>query len=138
MEHVGELVRIEEVLRFCLRRMSDIADPVFAGELKQAVEQFCRISAELRTGIMDIRKVQARLLLDKAPRIIRDIAAAGGKDIKVECLGGDIRIDKSYAELLDAPLMHMIRNAADHGIEPPAERSAAGKARRRHYYNRHQ
>lgn len=129
LDHVGELVRIEEVLRFCLRRQSDNVDHESAGELKQAVEQFCRVSAELRTGIMDIRKVQGRVLLDKAPRIIRDIASSSSKEIDLKCLGSDTRIDKSYAELLDAPLLHIIRNAADHGIEMPEEREAAGKPR---------
>ncbi len=127
LDHVGELIRIEEMLRYCLRRMGGKERGNIAGELKQVVEQFCKVSADLRNGIMDIRKVKAQALMDKAPRLVRDVAASAGKRIAVRCNGADVRIDKSYAELLDAPLVHMVRNAADHGIETPAEREQCGK-----------
>ena len=127
LDHVGELIGIEEMLRYCLRQAGSTGDMSIYRELKQVVEQFCKVSADLRNGIMDTRKVQAKGLLDKAHRLVRDVAAHTGKQIKVHITGAEMRIDKNYAELLDAPLVHMVRNAADHGIEPPEEREQAGK-----------
>ncbi len=127
LDHVGELIGIEEMLRYCLRQAGSTGDMSIYRELKQVVEQFCKVSADLRNGIMDTRKVQAKGLLDKAHRLVRDVAAHTKKQIKVHITGTEMRIDKNYAELLDAPLVHMVRNAADHGIEPPEEREQAGK-----------
>jgi two-component system chemotaxis sensor kinase CheA len=125
---VGELLGVEEMLRHLLRQSNSGAGAdVLANSLKEAVRQFEGISKELRTKIMEVRKVEARVLLQKAPRIVRDIAAVSGKKIVVECIGEEAPIDKSYIDLLDAPLTHMVRNAADHGIETPAQRLSAGK-----------
>lgn len=124
LDHVGELIGIEEMLRYCLRQTGGTGP---YRELKQVVEQFCKVSADLRSGIMETRKVQAKALLGKAPRLVRDVAAQSGKQIRVHCTGEAMRIDKNYAELLDAPLVHMVRNAADHGIERPEEREQSGK-----------
>jgi len=128
LEHVGELIGIEEMLRYCLRQAGKTDGMGTYRELKQVVEQFCKVSAALRSGIMETRKVQAKALLEKAPRLVRDVAANKGKQIRVEIKGTDIRIDKNYSDLLDAPLVHMVRNAADHGIETPEERRQAGKS----------
>lgn len=128
LDHVGELIGIEEMLRYCLRQADKTDSTGTYRELKQVVEQFSKISADLRSGIMETRKVQAKALLDKAPRLVRDVAANAGKQIRVQITGDDMRIDKNYAELLDAPLVHMVRNAADHGIETPEEREKAGKS----------
>jgi two-component system, chemotaxis family, sensor kinase CheA len=128
LDHVGELIGIEEMLRYCLRQAGKTDGTGTYRELKQVVEQFSKISADLRCGIMETRKVQAKALLDKAPRLVRDIGANAGKQIRLQISGGDMRIDKNYAELLDAPLVHMVRNAADHGIETSKEREQAGKS----------
>ena len=100
-----------------------------ARDLRRANESFSDLSNKLQKAIMAIRKVPVRPLLQKIPRIIRDTALAKGKEIQVEMLGDGMEIDKSLLDLLDAPITHMARNAADHGIEPPAEREAAGKPR---------
>jgi two-component system chemotaxis sensor kinase CheA len=77
---------------------------------------------------MDIRKVKAANLLQKNQRIVRDIANNSQKEINVIISGDDLKIDKSYIELLDNPLVHMVRNAADHGIETTEDRKKKGKA----------
>ena len=126
---VGELLGVEEMLRNLSRQINSGVDTnALSSNLKDAVGHFEGISKELRTKIMEVRKVEARILLQKPPRIVRDISAQSGKKIQVECIGEDIHIDKSYIDLLDAPLTHMVRNAADHGIETPNIRIAAGKS----------
>jgi len=69
-----------------------------------------------------------RTLLQKAPRLVRDIASAAGKQIEVVLEGESVEVDKSRLDLLEGPLTHIVRNSSDHGIEPPAERLAAGKS----------
>ena len=98
-----------------------------ARDLRRANESFADLSNKLQKAIMAIRKVPIRPLLQKIPRIIRDTALAKGKEIHVEMLGEGMEIDKSLLDLLDAPITHMARNAADHGIEAPADREASGK-----------
>ena len=66
-------------------------------------------------------------LFGKFPRLVRDLARDLGKDVQLKLDGGEVEIDKTILEGLSDPLTHMVRNAVDHGIEPPAERIAAGK-----------
>jgi two-component system chemotaxis sensor kinase CheA len=94
------------------------------------VAAFTVLSGELQRNIMEVRRVAVRPLLQKAPRLVRDIATAQGKDIAVELEGERVEVDKSRLDLLDAPLTHLVRNCADHGIEAPADRRAAGKPER--------
>jgi len=125
---VGELLGVEELFRHVSRLLAkDKTDVQLSRHFLDAVRQFESISGELRSKVMDIRKVEARILLQKSGRIVRDICATSGKEIETKTNGEDLRIDKSYIDLLDAPLVHMVRNAADHGIEPPKERKNAGK-----------
>lgn len=128
LEQVGELMGLEETFRYLGKRMVEagLADDL-ATDLRQATEQFGHLSSFLSKGVMELRKTEARPLLQKAPRLARDVAERTGKRIEVRTAGEDVRVDKSYLELLDAPLMHMVRNACDHGIDSPAERIAAGK-----------
>jgi len=126
---VGELLGVEEMLRHLTRQLNSGIDlSIISANFRDAVTQFEGISKELRTKIMEVRKVEAKVLLQKAPRLVRDVATQAGKKIQVTCHGEEVHIDKSYIDLLDAPLTHMVRNAADHGIESPAQRINNGKA----------
>ncbi len=128
LEQVGELMGLEETFRYLGKRMVEAGlSEDLATDLRQSTEQFGHLSSVLSKGVMELRKTEARPLLQKAPRLARDVADRTGKRIEVRTVGEEIRIDKSYLELLDAPLMHMVRNACDHGIDSPAERTAAGK-----------
>jgi two-component system chemotaxis sensor kinase CheA len=119
-------VVVEEMFAYLWKKLQTRNDEV-TKEFRQILHTFSSLSDRLRTDILAIRKVEAGVLLQKAPRIVRDIAAQAGKSIKVTCSGEALKIDKSYIDLLDAPLLHMVRNAADHGIETPEKRAAAGK-----------
>lgn len=125
---VGELIVVGEMYNYLQRKAVTNGDnDRLAAEFKRINETFYNLSNSLQESIMEIRKVPIRILLQKAPRIVRDIAAASGKKIKVELVGEDIRIDKRLIETLDAPLTHMVRNSADHGVESPEARQAGGK-----------
>jgi len=128
LEQVGELMGLEELFRYLGKRMVESGlSEEFANDLRQATEQFAHLSAKLSREVMDLRRTEARPLLQKVPRLVRDVADVVGKRIEIRTEGEDVRIDKSYLELLDAPLMHMVRNACDHGIDLPKDRLQAGK-----------
>lgn len=125
---VGDLLGIEEVFKHILRQITRLQGcSGVADSFREGVAQFETVSGELRSRIMEVRKVGAEGLLRKAVRIARDVAANADKKITVETRGEGLCIDKSYIDLLDAPLTHMIRNAADHGIESAHVRTCAGK-----------
>jgi len=128
LAHVGDMIIVGEMYRHLQKRIADNnKEHDLNGEFKRVNETFDNLSLDLQESIMEIRKVPIHVILQKVPRMIRDIAAASGKQIKVELEGEDIKVDKRLIETLDAPLMHMTRNAADHGIEMPDVRKACGK-----------
>ncbi len=130
LSYVGELIVVGEMYNYLQKNASESnLNPDFPRDFKRVNETFDNLSNKLQKSIMEIRKVPVRTILQKAPRMVRDIAADSGKDIKVTIVGEEIDIDKRLLEALDGPLTHMVRNAADHGIEMPADREAAGKPR---------
>jgi len=85
------------------------------------------VTSELQDAIMQTRMQPIGNVFGKFPRVVRDIARSVSKDIQLDIRGKDVELDKSLVEGLSDPLTHMVRNAADHGIETPAERIAQGK-----------
>ncbi|MBF0376138.1 MAG: chemotaxis protein CheA [Desulfamplus sp.] len=131
LEYVGELVVVEEMFNYLQKKLASLSlDQNISKNFKRVIETFSTLSDSLRNSILEIRSVPAQTLLQKAPRIIRTVADSSGKAVDVIIEGESIRIDKSYVELLDAPLTHMVRNAVDHGIESSSERVAQGKPER--------
>jgi two-component system chemotaxis sensor kinase CheA len=128
LEQVGELVVIGDMYGHLHKRLSLAPESRgMARDLRRANETFSAVSNKLQRGIMALRQVPIRPLLNKVPRLVRDVASARGKDIAVRLEGEDLLVDKTIVELLDAPLTHIARNAADHGIETPERRLATGK-----------
>lgn len=82
----------------------------------------------LQQDVLDLRVVPVALVFNRMPRIVRSICVSQGKEVQLEFEGEQSRIDKSMIERLSEPLMHIVRNSVDHGIEMPAEREAAGKS----------
>ncbi len=99
-----------------------------ACDLEKSVHSLERRLAELQKAVMDVRMVPVRQLFDKMGRIIRRMAQELGKKVELKTFGSETEFDKLIAEELADPLMHIIRNALDHGIESGTERLAAGKA----------
>lgn len=126
---VGELIVLGEMFN---NLQSCIMDRTAATELRRVNEVFGKLTRDLQHGIMDVRKVPIGTLLKRAPRIVRDVAAASGKEIETHISGEKVAIDRSLIEVLEAPLVHIVRNAADHGIEKPEKREAVGKSRTGH------
>ena len=90
-------------------------------------ERLSTILADVRTAITRMRMQQLDHLFGSLPRLVRDLSHELGKQVMVDCEGGDVELDREMIEMVRDPLTHIIRNAIDHGIEPPSDRLAAGK-----------
>lgn len=95
--------------------------------LDQAVSQLDLLVSDLQNSVMKTRMQPIGRLFQKYPRIARDLARQLGKDVELVLAGEETEVDKTMIEDLADPLIHLIRNAVDHGVEPTAERTAAGK-----------
>jgi two-component system chemotaxis sensor kinase CheA len=95
--------------------------------LASADQRINQVTSELQDVIMQTRLQPLGNVFAKFPRLVRDLSRSLGKDIQLDVEGKDVALDKSMVEGLSDPLIHMVRNAVDHGIETPAERLAAGK-----------
>jgi len=106
-------------------------DMVASGDsdLSRAVGQLRGITSDLRRTAMALRMVPIRATFQKMARLVRDLAVQQGKEIQLVLEGEDTELDRTVVDDLSDPLVHMIRNSADHGIEPPEERARAGKQR---------
>jgi len=126
---VGELV-LQKNRVTALSRQLSIAEHVDA-ELIEAVGQSSsdldRVTGDIQVAVMRTRLQPLDKIFGKYPRLIRDLARKTGKNIRLVIEGGDTEVDKSVIEELGDPLVHLLRNSADHGIETPDARAAAGK-----------
>jgi len=130
MNLVGELANQREALSSFVSRMaSDPATARCAGELGRIHKAFDRRLRELQGAVLDVRMVPLRQVFDKVSRVVRRLRAELDKDVRLEVRGSDTELDKLIVEALADPLMHIVRNALDHAIEPAEERAAAAKPR---------
>jgi two-component system, chemotaxis family, sensor kinase CheA len=93
----------------------------------RSLAQLARITGDLQKTAMSMRMVPVGGLFQKMSRLVRDLARKAGKQAEMEAIGAETELDRNVVEELADPLMHMVRNAADHGLESPEERHAAGK-----------
>ena len=125
---VGELI----IYRTKLQDLAKQAAQLLAGhesarELVSAVQHVASVSTQLQETIMDIRMLPIRTVFDRFPRLVRDLAKSQGKEVELIIEGEGTRVDKAIIDEIAEPLVHMIRNSVDHGIEKPSERLANGK-----------
>jgi two-component system chemotaxis sensor kinase CheA len=102
------------------------------GDLESAEEtlgELDKITDNLQNTVMDMRLIPLQKVVGKLPRLVRDLARDLDKEVVFEIEGDDIELDRTILTEMGDPLMHILRNAVDHGIEPPEEREAAGKPR---------
>lgn len=120
MTLVGELMIVRGRLA---QRAATHDDPA----LDEAVAEASRLIGELQDGVLGGRMVPVWQVFDRFPRVVRDAARTLGKDVEFVIEGREIELDRSLLEQVADPLVHLLRNAIDHGIEPPDVRLAAGK-----------
>jgi len=126
VDQLDELHGLVEQLvttRIKLRRGMEGSDRQVDDEL----DELDKISASLQDTVMDMRLVPMKKIVGKFPRLVRDLAREQDKEIEFVVEGDDVELDRTILTEISDPLMHLLRNAVDHGIEPPEEREASGK-----------
>ncbi|MCF7533838.1 chemotaxis protein CheA [Pseudomonas petrae] len=122
MNMVGELVLVRNRL---VRLGANSADEA----MSKAVSNLDVVTADLQTAVMKTRMQPIKKVFGRFPRLVRDLARQLKKEISLELVGEETDLDKNLVEALADPLVHLVRNAVDHGIESPEEREASGKPR---------
>jgi two-component system chemotaxis sensor kinase CheA len=120
MTTVSELVLTRNQLLEIVRRHED-------SDFKVPLQRLSNVTAELQEGVMKTRMQPIGNAWQKLPRVVRDLCAELGKDIELRMHGAETELDRQVLELVKDPLTHLVRNCADHGIENPDDRAAAGK-----------
>ena len=117
---LGELVIASAGATLLARKIRDVT-------LLEANLYMNSLIEEVRNGTLGLRMVPVGETFSRFRRVVRDTASSLGKEVNFEIVGGDAELDKSMVEKIADPLMHLVRNSLDHGLEPPQERLAAGK-----------
>jgi two-component system chemotaxis sensor kinase CheA len=123
MTMVSELALTRNQLLEVLRRHDD-------SEFNVPLQRLSSVTTQVQQEVMKTRMQPIGNAWQKLPRIVRDLSVDLGKDIGLEMVGADTELDRQVLDLVKDPLTHLVRNCADHGIENPDERTAAGKLRR--------
>jgi two-component system chemotaxis sensor kinase CheA len=123
MTTISELVLTRNQLLEIARRSED-------NEYKVSLQRLSTVTAELQTAVMQTRMQPVGNAWQKLPRLVRDLSNDLGKYIDLEQTGAETELDRQVLDLIKDPLIHMVRNSADHGLETPAERIRAGKSER--------
>lgn len=128
MELVGEMVVAKNSLPYMAARAErEFGCPELAREIKAQYAILHRIVQEMQDGIQQVRMLPVGTVFQRFPRLVRDVSKAFGKEVDLQIQGEDTEVDKQIVEALADPLVHILRNSLDHGIETPAERLQAGK-----------
>ena len=120
VDSVGELITLRSYLE-------DLSERIDSPALNEGVQRLTKVVRRLHDRVMEVRMVSASMLTQRLPRVGRDIARSRGKSIQFVIEGEDVELDRALVEALDTPVLHLLRNAVDHGIESPEERLEAGK-----------
>jgi len=130
MNLVGELVLERNRLLRVFQRLHEEFQSKTVDELETVMSSMDRIVGDLQLAVMKTRMQPVKRLFQKFPRVVRDLARMLGKEVELVLEGEDAEMDKTVLERLEEPLIHLIRNAVDHGIEDPEERERVGKLRK--------
>lgn len=128
---IGELIVARNTYDFCvnelLANIGQESNAEIVKSLKENLHVISRITNEMQNGVMSLRMLPVKLVFQKYYRVVRDISRKQKKEIELVLFGENVEVDKKIADSLSEPMVHLIRNACDHGIENPEERKKAGK-----------
>ena len=131
MNLIGELIINRNRYTLIARSLEDSGHDVDISQVAQSLSEttyaMARISDDLQDTIMKVRMVPVSSVFSRFPRLVRDLSRKSGKEVDLVMEGEETELDKSVVEVIGDPLVHLIRNSVDHGIEPEEERVAAGK-----------
>ncbi|MDO8915205.1 MAG: chemotaxis protein CheA [Coriobacteriia bacterium] len=128
--HLDSMVNLVGELVIVRSRLENLARPLGHTGILETLEDLHRISSELQHEVMQTRMVPVGNIFNRFPRMVRDLARDLGKDVAFEMEGLDIELDRTVLDEIGDPLVHLLRNAVDHGVESAEQRAAAGKPAR--------
>ena len=127
IDRLDILMNLFEELVIDRGRLQSIASDMHNPELTETVERMTRVSGDLQTIILNMRMIPVETVFNRFPKMVRQLARDLDKKIALEIVGAETELDRTVIDEIGDPLVHLIRNALDHGIESPAERLAKGK-----------
>lgn len=127
IDRLNSVMNLFEELVIDRGRLEQIATELSHPELTETVEKISRVTSNLQTNILNIRMVPIETVFNRFPKMIRQLARDLGKKIRLHIVGQDTELDRTVIDEIGDPLIHLLRNSADHGIEMPEERKALGK-----------
>jgi two-component system chemotaxis sensor kinase CheA len=127
IQRLDHMMNLVEDLVINGGRLKQIARKYQAKEMDEALNMISRSISDLQNLMMHIRMIPLNQIFNRFPRVVRDVAHFDRKDVEFVMEGGETELDRSVMDNLSDPLLHLIRNAVNHGIETPAERARAGK-----------
>lgn len=130
IEHLDNLMNSVEELVLNRGRLARLTRPLGNAQISGIIEQLARLTTNLRDEVMQSRMVPASELFDRYPRLVRDISKELNKHVDLVIEGGDIELDRTVLDQINDPVVHLLRNAIDHGVENPESRAQQGKPER--------
>jgi two-component system chemotaxis sensor kinase CheA len=124
---LDELMHLMGELVVHRTRVESLAAEAGVPELAQAMQDLTRSSQALQSMVMQVRMIPVEAVFLRFPRLVRDISSKLGKQVELNLAGQDTELDRTVVEALGDPIVHLVRNSLDHGLETPDERAAAGK-----------
>jgi len=128
MNIVGELLVVKNSLPYLAEESTEMDNETIKRSILEKFTSFNRLSSQLQDLIMSMRMLPISYVFDRYPKLVRDISKNMGKRVKLTMDGGETKLDKNMIEMLADPLIHIMRNSLDHGIEMPDVREQAGKS----------
>lgn len=127
IEHLDKLMNLVGELVINKARLHQVMQNYGISEVLTTMSQFDRITTDLQEEVLKTRMVPVKQIFDRYPRMVRDLAKRLSKEVEFEMIGSEIEIDRTLLEEINEPLVHLLRNAIDHGLESPQEREQKGK-----------
>ncbi|MFE1244486.1 chemotaxis protein CheW [Fictibacillus sp. NPDC058756] len=127
IERLDQLMNLFEELVIDRGRLEEISKMLKNAELNETVERMSRVSGDLQNIILTMRMVPVEQVFNRFPRMVRGLAKDLGKNVNLEIVGAETELDRTVIDEIGDPLVHLLRNSIDHGIEKPSVRSASGK-----------
>jgi len=127
IDRLDVLMNLFEELIIDRGRLQSIASEIHNPELNETVERITRVSGDLQNIILNMRMIPVDTVFNRFPKMVRQLARDLNKKVELEIIGAETELDRTVIDEIGDPLVHLIRNALDHGVESPAERVAKGK-----------
>lgn len=127
VERLDRLMNLVSELIIIKNRIQDLQRYDDKASMAESVEYLGRVTSDLHDAVMKARMIPIQTVFERFPRTVRDLSRNMGKDVKLNILGAETEVDRTIIDEIGEPLVHLIRNAIDHGIESPQERAALGK-----------